>query len=154
MPKLLYVDAIVKQFGRKPPVVTGGELDRPLSELDITLARWCRMRERGGRKKIVLPDIIDEDLSRLFPDSEGDPATAIFQSNSRQLVHNVHDWTGVSRNLLNSLVYELSKRVKALGLKVETSKQSDRIVSLTAFVTTLAMNYQYTGKFVNIRGGS
>jgi hypothetical protein len=148
LPKLLYVEELVQQYGQKTPCVIGGKLDRPLEELDITLARWCRMREREGRKKIALSDIINEDLKRLFPDAAGEPAVNIFQSNSRQLVHNVHDWTGVSRDLLNSLVYELMKRVKALELKVKLDRETRLTMSLAIFISTLAMNYQYSGKFV------
>lgn len=146
--KLLHIDELARLYGQKMPCITGGELDRPLSELDVTLAKWCRMRRKAGQRKIVLPDIINEDLRRLFPDAEGDPAVSIFQTNSRQLVHEVHNWTGVNRDLLNSLVYELSKRVKALGLMVEPDRTAERITNLAIFISTLAMNYQYSGKFV------
>ncbi len=148
LPKLLYISSLVKEFGGRQPEVTGGELDRPLEKLDVTLAGWCRMMARTGRKKIVLPDIINEDLKRLFPDTDGEPATEIFQSDRLQLARGVHDWTGVSRDLLNSLVYELSKRVETLELKIEPDKNTERITNLAIFISTLAMNYQYTGKFV------
>jgi hypothetical protein len=150
LPKLLYIDSIVKAFGGKRPGLTEGELDRPLAELDMTLRAWCRMMQRYSRKKIVLPNIIDEDLRRLFPDKEGSPAVEFLEANSRQLIRAVHDWTGVSRDLLNSLVRELTKRVKALGLKVEPGKSFEHIMSLTAFVSTLAMNYQYSNKFMSL----
>lgn len=146
--KLQYVETLVKQLGKKPAAVTGGELDRPLNELEITLEGWCRMREREGRKKIILPDIINEDLRGLFPDATGEPALDIFQSKSRQIVRDVHNWTGVNRDLLSSLVHELAKRVKSLGLVAEQGKNAECMVNLTAFITTLAMNYQHTGKFV------
>jgi Fe-S oxidoreductase len=96
----------------------------------------------------VLPDIINEDLRRLFPDAEGDPVVSIFQANSRQLVHDVHDWTGVNRDSLGSLTHELSKRVETLELKIEPDKNTERITNLAIFISTLAMNYQYSGKFV------
>ena len=148
LPKLQYIDTLMQQLGKKLAGVTGGELDRPLDALDITLGAWCRMRQREGRRKIALPDVINEDLRRLFPGTTGKPVTGIFQSKSRQIVRDVHNWTGVNRNLLSSLVHELSKRVETLELKIEPDKNTECIVNLTAFVTTLAMNYQYTGKYV------
>jgi hypothetical protein len=148
LPKLLYISSLVKEFGGRQPEVTGGELDRPLEKLDVTLAKWCRMRRKAGQRKIMLPDIINEDLRWLFPDAEGDPAVSIFQANSRQLVHDVHDWTGVNRDSLGSLTHELSKRVETLELKIEPDKNTERITNLAIFISTLAMNYQYSGKFV------
>jgi len=148
LPKLLYISSLVKEFGGRQPEVTGGELDRPLEKLDVTLAGWCRMQRKAGRRKIVLPDIINEDLRRLFPDAEGDPVVSIFQANSRQLVHDVHDWTGVNRDSLGSLTHELSKRVETLELTIEPDKNTERITNLAIFISTLAMNYQYSGKFV------
>jgi len=146
--KLLHIDELARLYGQKTPCITGGELDRPLSELNVTLAKWCRMMARTGQRKIVLPDIINEDLRWLFPDAEGDPAVSIFQANSRQLVHEVHNWTGVNRDLLGSLTHELSKRVETLELKIEPDKNTERITNLAIFISTLAMNYQYSGKFV------
>jgi len=148
LPKLLYIDSIVKAFGGKRPELTGGELDRPLNELDITLAAWCRMMAMTGRKKIILPCIIDEDLKKLFPDKEGCPAVVFLKTNRRQLIRAVHDWTGVNRELLNSLVRELAKRVKAIGLRVDENNCSERMVNAAAFVSTLAMNYQHMNKFM------
>ena len=148
LPKLLYIDSIVKAFGGKRPGLTEGELDRPLAELDMTLRAWCRLMQRYGRKKTALPCIIDEDLRRLFPDKEGSPAVEFLEANNRQLIRAVHDWTGVSRDLLNSLVHELTKRVKDLGLRVEANNRSERMMNVAAFASTLAMNYQYSNKFM------
>jgi hypothetical protein len=149
LPKLFYIDSIVEEFGGKRPEINGGELDRPLNELDITLAQWCRMMARTGRKKIVFPSIVDEDLKRLFPDAEGDPAVEFLEANRRQLIRAVHDWTGVSRDLLNSLIRELTKRVKVLGLRVDANNRFESMVNTTAFVSTLAMNYQYNRRFID-----
>jgi hypothetical protein len=146
--KLEYIDSAVGKFAGKAPEVTGGDLDRPLSELDVTLLEWCRLQQRQGRKKIVLPGIIDEDLRRLFPDKEGSPAADFIEANNRELVRAVHDWTGIGHYLLYSLTRELTKRVKSLGLKVESGKSSERLMNASAFVSTLAMNYQYQNKFV------
>ena len=146
--KLLYVDDTVRRYGRKPPFVTGGELDRPVKDLDISMARWCQMSEAESQKAVRLPDIVDEDLHRLFPALEGKPAAVIFQPARKQLIRDVHDWTGMNRDLTYSLINELMRRSEALGLKVESEKTESCTISLVVFITTLAMNYQNTGQFM------
>jgi hypothetical protein len=148
MPKLRYIEAAVKAFGKIPPLVSGGALDRPLNTLDINLAGWSRRMKKTGRLKIDLPAIIDEDLKRLFPESEGYPASRIINAHRRPLVRAVHDWTGVSIDLVNSLIAVLTQRVKMRRLKVGIENRDDQLLKLTAFVTTLAMNYQYTSEFI------
>jgi hypothetical protein len=146
--KLLYIHEAVKAFGSRKPCVAGGVLDRPLTALDMTLRAWYRLQQSYGRKKIILPAIIDEDLRRLFPDKNGIPAGAFLKTNNRLIVRAVHDWTGVGHYLLYSLTGVLTRRVKALGLVVDVNRNAELILSTTAFVSTLSMNYQFMGKFV------
>ena len=49
--KLLYVDRVVADYGKRPPIVTSGRLDMPVEEMGMTLGEWYRMiyRNRGKR---------------------------------------------------------------------------------------------------------
>ena len=57
-------------------------------------------------------------------------------------------WTGVRRPLVKALVESIEQRVGALGLAVETDREDAQLVEMTAYATTLAMNYLTRGRFV------
>jgi hypothetical protein len=38
--KLLYVDKVAAEYGKKPPIVTGGKLDKPVEKMGMTLGEW------------------------------------------------------------------------------------------------------------------
>ena len=42
----------------------------------------------------------------------------------------------------------IAQRVGALGLAVETAREPAQLVEMTAYATTLAMNYLARGRFV------
>ncbi len=146
--KLRYVDAAVKRYAGKPPGVSGGKLDRPLAEIRTSVGEWCRMYEENHRAAPVLPDIIDEDLKRLFPAKAGDPAGELVRADRKDLIRNTHFWTGIDRDLLIVLVNELTRRAEKLGLKFEPEKKPEQAMNVSTFVATLAMNYQKTGRFM------
>jgi hypothetical protein len=139
---------MVRQYGKKPAVVTGGKLDVPVEEMEITLDTWFREQKRSRR--VFLHHILNEDLKRLLPAAGGKPAVDILRANREQLVRDVHLWTGIERETLLALVDEISERVRLLGLNIEVSQTATFLVSLSVFVTTLAMNYLERGQFVEV----
>jgi hypothetical protein len=146
--KLLYVDRIVGQYGRKPPVIKDEKLDKPVQELKLTLDKWYEANKNINRGGLKLHHIINEDLRKLFPETAGPMAAEVLQANSRQLIRAVNHWTGIDRHLLESLFNELTARVRLLGLKIGPDQTTTRMVSMAVFLTTLVMNYQYTGQFI------
>ena len=66
----------------------------------------------------------------------------------KEIVDKVTYWTGVRRPLVRALVESIEQRVQALGLAVETARESAQLVEMTAYATTLAMNYLTRGRFV------
>ena len=146
MIKLLYVDKMVKRYGKKPAVVTSGKLDMPIEEMTMTLGTWYRNQKK--RRHIVLHPILNEDLKRLFPAKEGQLAIDILRANRQQLIRDVHLWTGIERQTLIALFDELLKRVRLLELKIETDQTAVLMASMSVFVTTLVMNYLDRGQFI------
>jgi hypothetical protein len=147
--KLLYVDGIIRRYGRKPPMVTDAKLDRPVEELKMTLDTWYDANKQASRSRLELHPIIDEDLLRLFADAKGQPAEQELRHNSRRLAREVNYWTGMDRRMLDSLLNELIERVRSLGLKIDPDQVDARMASAAVFITTLAMNYQFRGQFVD-----
>jgi hypothetical protein len=146
--KLLYIDRVVRRYGRKPPFVTEGKLHSPVHELTMTLAEWYETARRMSQNKLTLSNGINEDLRRLFPETEGQPAAEILQDNGRRLIRDVNYWTGMNRNVLSSLFSELLERVRSLDLKVESRHKTARIATMAIFLTTLVMNHLCTGRFM------
>lgn len=146
--KLLYVDKTVGEYGKKQAVVTGGKLDMPIEEMTMTLGAWYRKQKKHCR--VVLHPILDEDLKRLFPAVEGKLAVDILRVNRQQLIRAVHLWTGIERQTLIALVDELLERVRFLELKIENDQTVTLMASMSAFVTTLVMNYLNRGQFVEV----
>jgi hypothetical protein len=147
--KLMYVDKIVRKFGQKPPVVTDEKLDTPVQELTMTLDRWYETGRDTNNISLNLHRTLNNDLRRLFPAEQGQPAADVLRANRNQLIREVNHWTGINRKLLRALTDELLERVQFLGLKIEPEQTATQMVSVSVFITTLVMNYLYRGQFVD-----
>ena len=147
--KLLYVDKIVHRYGRQPPIVTADTVDTPVEELTMTLDKWYAASNDSKGNRPVLPIIIDDYLKMLFPAAEGQPAVDVLEVNRKGLIRDVNLWTGMDRHVLNSLYKEVQERVQFLGLKTDPDQTTMRMVSMAVFLTTLIMNYQRTGRFMD-----
>jgi hypothetical protein len=147
--KLLYVDELVSQYGRRSPAVIDEQLDKPVKELTMTLDSWYEINRDFSRQRFELHPIIDQDLQKLFPGNEGDLAADVLQINRRRLLRDVNYWTGMDRHVLESLFNELAERIHSLGLKITPDQTTPRMMSVAIFLTTLVMNYQFKGQFID-----
>ena len=59
-------------------------------------------------------------------------------------------WTGVKRPLVRGLVENIVRHVRELDLWIEHTKEPTALIELTAYGTTLAVNYLTRGKFVHV----
>ena len=148
--KLLYVDKIVHRYGRQSAIVTAETVDTPVEELTMTLDKWYAASNDSKGNRPVLPIIIDEYLKMLFPAAKGQPAVDVLEANRKGLIRDVNLWTGMDRHALNSLYKEVRERVQFLGLKTDPDQTTMRMVSMAVFLTTLIMNYQRTGRFMDL----
>jgi len=147
--KLMYVDKMVRQYGRKPPVVSDAKLDKPVHELTMTLDRWYESGRDTDHISLNLHRTLNNDLRRLFPAEQGQPAVDVLRADRQQLIREVHHWTGIDRELLSALIDELLERVQFLELKIKPEQAATHRVSVSVFMTTLVMNYLYRGRFVD-----
>jgi hypothetical protein len=146
--KLNYVDRIAKTLGRQTPANVGETEDKPLRDLKMTLLSWHKMNAHISNSSFNLHPILDEDLKRLFPESEGQAAAEVMQDYSFQLTRDINYWTGIDRHILEALLTELRERVKVLDLKIGPQQINMRLLGTAVFLTTLVMNYQYRGQLV------
>ena len=146
--KLKYVDRAVRRYGRKAPLATDEELDVPVSELTMTLRQWYASDNGERATRISLPHIVDGDLEQLFPAGEGQDATEVLEGKRRELLSAVYEWTGINRAVLRKLFGRLLERVRALDLRIEEGQADARVLSAAVLLTTLAMNYECKGRFI------
>jgi hypothetical protein len=143
--KLLFVDEMAKKLGGKAPDVNEGKLDVPVAAMTMTLGTWFRKQKK--RHRIFLHPIVNEDLKRLLPAREGEPAADLLRAHRQRLVRDVCFWTGIERETLIALIDVLQRRLQVLELKMETDQTAIFPGKISVFITTLVMNYLYTGKF-------
>jgi hypothetical protein len=92
------------------------------------------------------PDFYDADLRELFSAASGISAASYLRQRKRRLMNSVCQWTNEKKFRVNKLLTRLIERCDQLDLHVlNDDPQQDFRVS--SFITTLVMNYLFTGKF-------
>ncbi len=93
------------------------------------------------------PDLHDRDLRRLFT-SQGDGELAgRYLRRHRKLIRaTVGEWTKEKRYTIDGLLRDLIERCDQLALRVRPGEPALDFQVVT-YITTLVMNYLFTGKF-------
>ena len=60
-------------------MITDEKLDKPVQELKMTLDTWYDTNKNFNHNRLKLHHIINEDLQRLFPETEGQLAARFFR---------------------------------------------------------------------------
>ncbi len=147
--KLEYMDALMREIGPLPQVVSYGRLECQASRMRVTLEGFYRRRRKQYAEDA--PDFYDRDLQRLFAPLPGavptqKTAAAFFRRHKRELVDSVARWTGERKVTIESLVKRLGERAAALGLS-HSAEEARTTIEVTAWLATLVTHYQFTGKF-------
>ncbi len=146
--KLLYVEDAALRLGNKTPLNAAQNIHMPVEDMDGNLAEWCKARGNASTAGIKLPEIISSDLKGLFPHPQGEPAADILERLRPQLSRQVHSLTGLDSDLLHALLQKTGRLLRSLNLRVPDDEREIAVIKLTVFLTTLAMNFQKTGHFV------
>jgi hypothetical protein len=75
------------------------------------------------------------------------PAGELLEELRPLLTDRITYWTGVKRPVVRALVERMAQTCNELQLQAETGRDLQYAVELTAYGTTLAMNYLTRGKF-------
>lgn len=148
--KLEYVDELMQEIGRTPPLVQGGKLDFDATRLRLTLDSFYKRRRKLYAADA--PDFYDRDLRVLFATESGDASTgsrtaaAFFRRHRKELVDSVARWTGERKVTIEILIRRLIDRVTELGLTLGRD-ETRTTVEITAWLATLVTNYRFTGRF-------
>jgi len=153
MRKLRYVDRTARRVADQAPARAMGATDVTVEEMDVTVEQFYQQHTPDEAQAIAelaldadLTDILVKPAPRRRRGIR--PAAPWLAEHRKHIVDKVTYWTGVRRPLVKALVESVEGRVAALGLAVETARESAQLVEMTAYTTTLAMNYLTRGRFV------
>jgi putative zinc-binding metallo-peptidase len=150
--KLRYMDRMARQVAGKEPLRSMGEADFTVEQMESTVEDFYRMQTTSEAD--VISDLaIDTDLTDIFINSSRRkrdlvPAGPWIASHRKEIVDKVTYWTGMRRPLVKQILERIENRVDELKLHVDREKRHTHLVEITAYATTLAMNYITRGKFV------
>jgi len=145
--KLEYVDELMRSLAGNPPLhlpeYRASDYDCLNQKLKTYYARKRKFYED------TYPDFYDADLRQLFAHGPGPgriTASAYLRRSRRRILNSVCQWTNEKKFRVNKLLARLIDRCDQLGLHVlnDDPQQDFRV---TSFITTLVMNYLFTGKF-------
>jgi hypothetical protein len=152
--KLQYVDRVAHEVADKPPTKATGEIDYSVDDLEESLSEFYRATAPDEREAIA--DLaLDTDLTDIFLEPPGEDgkelraASELLAENRKAIVDKITYWTGVRRSLVRILVEEMQKKVGEQGLLVDPQREASALVEVTAYLTTLAMNFLTRGRFVH-----
>jgi hypothetical protein len=146
--KLEYVDGLMRSLvGKAPihqPAYRAAEYDCLNVKLKTYYARKRKLYED------MYPDFYDNDLRQLFSAGEDVAgrvkASAYLRHHRGQIMNAVCQWTNERKFRVNRLLSRLIDRCDQLGLYIR-SYDPRQNMQVSAYVTTLVMNYLFTGKF-------
>jgi hypothetical protein len=148
MRKLRYVDKMARMFSEVEPIVRTGEVDITVDDMRLTVEEFYERAEDERATRIDLA--MDAHLAEIFltrKPREGRPAATIVTKYRRELTDKITYWTGVRRPVVRGLVDAICKNCERMKLWGVVGQEPTYLVALTAFGTTLAMNFLQRGNF-------
>ena len=148
MQKLECVDGLMRSIAGTPPVHQPRFRVADYDCLNVKLKTYYARKRKLYEDSY--PDFYDNDLRQLFaagPDAAGrQRASEFLRKHKRQIMDSICQWTNERKYRVNKLLNRLIDRCGQLDLYV---KPADSIVNLqvASYITTLVMNYLFTGKF-------
>ena len=153
MAKLRYIDRFVRKCGDTEPIVGEGDTDITVEEMELTVEEFYRQVLEQNKAAVDLA--MDGDLRDMFVPRNPRrknlrPAAEFMHEHRLVLTDKITYWTGVKRPVVRGLLETMARHARERDLWLERGKEASTLVELTAYGTTLAMNYLTRGKFVHV----
>jgi hypothetical protein len=152
MRKLRYVDEVINEIRDKPAVKENGKKFWEARKIRKTLRNYYKAKYKQWEEDY--PDFHDANLKRIFVISEekykrGSKnlyAADVIRRYRKDILVSVSRWTGEKRYIINGLIKTLLERCRDLNL-IAVESEPTTVLRMSAYITTLVMNYIYTGRF-------
>lgn len=150
MRKLRYVDRIARALTDAEPLVRLASTDITVEEMDMTVEEFFQAsRSVAEPVDVALENDLPDFFVRKGRRRHGiRPAAEMVREHRADLINKIEYWTGVHRAIVRGLVSAIEETAERLQLQIETRRATTALVELTAYATTLAMNYLARGSFV------
>ncbi len=147
--KLLYVDSLMTEIKGQEPLVKRSEKFWRLSTLKMTLSNYYKKKRAFMAEEF--PDFHDLFLKKIFIELTPEnnklvKAYDFIKKHRRDILYSVSRTSGEKKYIINDLLKGIEKRTQELKLCMPENEKFI-LVSLSAYVTSLVMNYLYTGHF-------
>ncbi|MEW6304757.1 MAG: hypothetical protein AB1705_14885 [Verrucomicrobiota bacterium] len=146
--KLAYVDELMRSIAGKPPIHQPPYNPTDYDCLNLKLKTYYARKKKQYEDSY--PDFYDKDLKALFVAGPATPelekASRHLRRHRRRIMNAVCEWSNEKKYRVNQLLNRLIDRCDQLDLHVRRNDASADL-QITAYVTTLVMNYLFTGKF-------
>ena len=150
--KLEYVDELMRSLAGKTPSHQPAYRVADYNCLNIKLKTFYARKRKLYEDSY--PHFYDNDLKRLFaagPEISGRLKASVWLRQFRRpLMDSVCQWTNEKKYRVHKLLNRLIERCDQLGLYLKTD-DSEQHLRISAYVTTLVMNYLFTGKFARTK---
>jgi hypothetical protein len=155
--KLEYVDRVVKEYGRKLPLVESSSvmIYEPVESLSMTVARF--MKAHTTRYRRLATGYVDPDLKAMFlkrppymngrPARTHHPAHVFMRAYRRLLIPRIAYYSGAEEGVVVELLDKLSVRARALDLWLRHDDSERKLIELVAYLTQLCANFKQHGVF-------
>src|SRR5438045_3132625 len=142
--KLEYVDELMRSLAGKPPLHMPEYRAPDYDCLNLKLKTYYARKRKLYEE--TYPDFYDADLRQLFAAPAGLKASSYLRLRRRRLMNSVCQWTNEKKFSVNKLLARLIERCDQLELRVHNDDPQPEF-RVAPFLTTLVMNYLFTGKF-------
>jgi len=153
--KLNYVDESMNEIKDREPLVDRGKRYWEASSMRMTLKNFYKKKRQSYMEDF--PDFHDSNLKNIFlfiespergPSNKNKEihAASTIRRYKKDILNNVAKWTGEKKYIINNLLDTITQRCKALGL-LSGESESLAVLRISTYITTLVMNYLYTGGF-------
>ncbi|MBU0634109.1 MAG: putative zinc-binding metallopeptidase [Candidatus Omnitrophica bacterium] len=146
--KIKYADELMQAVKDKEPRVKFGKKYWQASNLTTTLENYYKRKRRYYAEDFL--DFHDTNLKKIFAEKdESSPslpaAYLMIKKYRKEIIKSVSRWTGEKKHIIDGLLKSLIKRCKELHLGIPDT-ESLAMLKISAYITTLMMNYMYTGR--------
>ncbi|MFH1578031.1 MAG: hypothetical protein ABIC18_03060 [Candidatus Omnitrophota bacterium] len=146
--KLEFVEGLMAEIKNKEPLVKKGKKYWDAAKIKTTLRNYYKKKRHFYAEDF--PDFHDANLKRIFIEKNEKniqllPAYDFMRKYRKNILQDTSIWTGEKKYIIDDLLKKIVQRCKELKLLAH-EPESLIALKISAYVTTLIMNYIYTGR--------